>query len=794
MEVDEEYTFDNQTMEELGIDSLDEGTLVGSDDLVEYSGGEEEIEEETVYIKSEESFEEPAQPKTMITSPNITVKRVINNKPIATPTTLTRIAPRPANFVRATNAAGKVVYIQKQTTPTAAPVKLLNNAKSPTTAASTTSTYHLVKSESGVVMQPKVQTQTMIRRVVPATATSTTTAGGALNRPKTVTRPATHVVIHTKMGPSGTSTTKTLTVAEAHQLGLLNNKKHMVQVEKPKPTGISSAIKSPVKVLPGGASTSNSSTIVRLKQSPGTSTTAGQVQRITTLAKPSQKVVLPQSAIQVGQKTGQIQAINIPGKGIQYVRFLNQNSSSAGSASTSGHKVVQVMSKSGTAAPAGSKIIVQNNKTYVVSNGNVTAVRAAASGQQTRVLPSGSQTVVRRVLSASSSQSGVLRRDPESTRYIAVVRKDDGKSTEAVTNLTASQLNQLSGTTVMAGGSKTKIVMVPSSVSSVSHQLKPTLSGSSSLNSSNPTIISVKRESVSGSEDETRKGPAVGTMFPDEAYKKRPCNCTKSQCLKLYCDCFANGEFCYNCNCRDCYNNLDNEEERQKAIRATLERNPSAFKPKIGAVSADEDALRLHTKGCNCKRSGCLKNYCECYEAKIACSANCKCIGCRNTEQYAKEYEYATSLTGVDSVGGVVAGGTGGILEHLSGDDSMAEVSQTDMILGGPSDIKPIGAVGGGGAFVETKPSISAGTATVAVAGLKRTNSDEPDLTQLPPSKQPYNFMTPDVIEATVQCMIAQADECQKRGCNIRTAERMILEEFGRCLVEIIEFSSKSDS
>lgn len=342
----------------------------------------------------------------MITSPNITVKRVINNKPIATPTTLTRIAPRPANFVRATNAAGKVVYIQKQTTPTAAPVKLLNNAKSPTAAASTTSTYHLVKSESGVVMQPRVQTQTMIRRVVPATATSTTTAGGALNRPKTVTRPATHVVIHTKMGPSGTSTTKTLTVAEAHQLGLLNNKKHMVQVEKPKPTGISSAIKSPVKVLPGGASTSNSSTIVRLKQSPGTTTTAGQVQRITTLAKPSQKVVLPQSAIQVGQKTGQIQAINIPGKGIQYVRFLNQNSSSAGSASTSGHKVVQVMSKSGTAAPAGSKIIVQNNKTYVVSNGNVTAVRAAPSGQQTRVLPSGSQTVVRRVLSASSSQSG----------------------------------------------------------------------------------------------------------------------------------------------------------------------------------------------------------------------------------------------------------------------------------------------------------------------------------------------------------------------------------------------------
>lgn len=58
---------------------------------------------------------------------------------------------------------------------------------------------------------------------------------------------------------------------------------------------------------------------------------------------------------------------------------------------------------------------------------------------------------------------------------------------------------------------------------------------------------------------------------------------------------------------------------------------------------------------------------------------------------------------------------------------------------------------------------------------------------------KPYNFMTPDVIEATVQCMIAQADECQKRGLSSTVSERMILEEFGRCLVEIIEFSKQKD-
>lgn len=34
-----------------------------------------------------------------------------------------------------------------------------------------------------------------------------------------------------------------------------------------------------------------------------------------------------------------------------------------------------------------------------------------------------------------------------------------------------------------------------------------------------------------------------------------------------YCDCFANGEFCNNCNCTNCYNNLEHENDRQKAIK-----------------------------------------------------------------------------------------------------------------------------------------------------------------------------------------------------------------------------------
>lgn len=61
-----------------------------------------------------------------------------------------------------------------------------------------------------------------------------------------------------------------------------------------------------------------------------------------------------------------------------------------------------------------------------------------------------------------------------------------------------------------------------------------------------------------------------------------------------------------------------------------------------------------------------------------------------------------------------------------------------------------------------------------------------------PDDKQQCNFITQEVIDATIQCMITQADECEKNGFPTYQTEKMVMEELGRCLVEIIDFSIRN--
>lgn len=102
-----------------------------------------------------------------------------------------------------------------------------------------------------------------------------------------------------------------------------------------------------------------------------------------------------------------------------------------------------------------------------------------------------------------------------------------------------------------------------------------------------------------------------------------PCSCKKSRCLKLYCECFNKGLYCTSdCYCTDCRNRPSNAAQRDAAIADILARNKDAFKPRI-KTSIE----------CRCKRSACLKKYCDCYNHGVYCNSEiCRCKGCENVD------------------------------------------------------------------------------------------------------------------------------------------------------------------
>ena len=102
------------------------------------------------------------------------------------------------------------------------------------------------------------------------------------------------------------------------------------------------------------------------------------------------------------------------------------------------------------------------------------------------------------------------------------------------------------------------------------------------------------------------------------------CYCTKTRCIKKYCECYSNNRYCKNCHCVNCLN---------KFIHKGNE-------PPKENVESNEVF-------CTCSKSNCNKKYCECFKSSQKCTFKCRCINCKNCN---KQTTFNFNVTNINNI------------------------------------------------------------------------------------------------------------------------------------------------
>jgi len=135
------------------------------------------------------------------------------------------------------------------------------------------------------------------------------------------------------------------------------------------------------------------------------------------------------------------------------------------------------------------------------------------------------------------------------------------------------------------------------------------------------------------------KGPTESPGEKLTEIKKRKitkaCNCRNSRCLKLYCECFKLNGYCSSkCTCSNCRNTPKYESDRSKKLAKlkpllTSDQGQQSDEQNGPAEFRTEETRQ---NVCRCRRSNCLKNYCECFSSGYGCAEICNCRNCKNSK------------------------------------------------------------------------------------------------------------------------------------------------------------------